>query len=113
MHKHILHTLDTQSREHWNYSCTVQTVAGELYKAEIGNKTFPSSMESVIVCACVCECVLFAALSGVGGLICSCNIDRQGHGMRSFLQGVLLPFRACTEMLTQRNTQTHTLKGLD
>lgn len=62
-------------------------------------------MESVRVCACVLECVLFAALSGVGGLICSSNIDRQGLGIRSFLQGVLLPFRACTEMLTQRNTQ--------
>lgn len=45
-------------------------------------------MESVRVCACVCECVLYAALSGVGGLICSSNIDRQGLGMRSFLWGV-------------------------
>ncbi len=57
-------------------------------------------MESVRACACVCECVLFAALSSVGGLICSSNIDRQGLGMRSFLQGVLLPFHAFTEMPT-------------
>lgn len=116
MHKHIVHVLDKQGREHSNYLRTVQTVAGELYQAEIGNKTFPSSMESVRVCACVCECVLFAALSGVGGLICSSNIDRQGLGMRSFLQGVLLPSRASTEMLTQRSTQTHavhTQLGLD
>lgn len=41
MHKHIMHVLDKQGREHSNYSHTVQTVAGELYQAEIGNKTFP------------------------------------------------------------------------
>lgn len=66
-------------------------------------------MECVSVYECVCTvcCVLFAVLSGVGGLICSSNIDRKGLGMRSFLQGVLLPFRACTEMLTQRKTQTY------
>lgn len=58
------------------------------------------------MCTCVCECMPFAALGGVGGLICSTNIDRQG--MRSFLWGVLLPFYACIEILTQRKTKTHT-----
>lgn len=101
MHKHITHILDIQGREHWSYSPAVQTVAGELYQAEIGNKTFPESMKSVSVR----ECLLFAALSGVGGLICSSNIDRQGLGMRSFLQGALLPFRASAD------TQTHTHKN--
>lgn len=47
----------------------------------------------------MCECLLFAALSGVGGLICSSNIDRKGLGMRSFLQGALLPF--CADADTQ------------
>lgn len=65
-------------------------------------------MESVRVCACVCEFVLYAALSGVGGLICSSNIDRQGLGMRSFLWGV--PLRASTDLLTQKKyTTTHKL----
>lgn len=50
MHKHITHTPDIQGGEHWSYSPTVQTVAGELYQAEIGNKTFPESMKSVRVC---------------------------------------------------------------
>lgn len=35
------------------------------------------------------KCFLFAALSGVGGLICSCNKKSQGFGMRSFLRGAL------------------------
>lgn len=39
------------------------------------------------LCVCLCVCVLLCV-----SLICSSNIDRRG--MRSFLQGMLLPF--CT-----------------
>lgn len=64
----------------------------------------PLCQWSMYKCTFVCECVLFAALSGVGGLICSTNIDRQG--IRSSLQGVLLPFHGCIEK-AHAKTQTN------
>lgn len=40
MHKHIIHVLNKQGGELWSYFRSVQTVAGEPYQAEVGNKTF-------------------------------------------------------------------------